>query len=200
MTMRIKTKANLLAVLIGIMSLAAVSSAQVGPEIRFVPEAGGLTAIGPASGQYFRMRITGQNAGRLRTKKKYWFRADGVRFEFFSEENSRFLMTDLPRRLDDRVVLELYKSAFLRRNGSPKIRSSWVKLASGRTALFWSYEKFAATPGPPTAAERETFLILAGPGHVYGLFAPVPPGGSERETRRILTRTLGTLTFSDSES
>src|SRR5215207_8596849 len=89
---------NLFAAVIVAMSVAAASHAQVGPEIRSVSEADGLVITGPASGQHFRMRITGRDAGLLRTKKKYWFRADGIRFEFFSEENSRFLMTDLQRR------------------------------------------------------------------------------------------------------
>ena len=63
------------------------SYSQVGPGLKFVPDAAGLVVTGPANGQRFRMRITGEHVGRLRTKKKYWFRADSVRFEFFSEEN-----------------------------------------------------------------------------------------------------------------
>lgn len=185
--------------MIAAMSVATVSHAQVGPEIRFLPEADGLMVTGPASGQYFQMRITGSDFERLKTRKKYWFRSDGIRFEFFSEENSRFLMTNLPRRLDDRVVLQLYRSAFIRRNGDVKLRSSQVKLAGGRTALFWSYDIFVATPGGPNESVRAMLLVVAGPGHVFGLFATVPPSGTEREVRRLLTRTLGTLTFKDSE-
>jgi hypothetical protein len=161
----------------------------------FEPQSDGLTVSGAASGQFFRMLITGKDASRLRTKKKYWFRADGIKFEFFSEENTRFLSTNIPRSLDDGVVLKLYQSAFLRRNANPETRSKRVKLRNKMTALFWSYDKFVATPGPSKAAEREMFLIVAGPGHVFGLFAPVPPNGTERETRELLTRTLGTLSF-----
>ena len=183
-------------VMAGLM-LASGASAQVGPGLRFLSDTNGLTVVGPAAGQFFRMRITGKEVGRLRTPKKYWFRADGLRFEFLSEENINFLPTDIPQRLDDRVVLELYRTQFLRANGNPKIRSKWVRLSSGMTALFWSYDKFVATPGPGNKSEREMFLIVAGPGHVFGLFAPVSRGGTEPETRRLLTRTLGTLTFLD---
>ena len=189
MTMSSKTIGTLLLGLV----LSSGMLAQVGPGLRFEPQKDGLAVVGSA----FHMRISGKDAGRLRTKKKYWFRADGVKFEFFSEENSKFLPTNLPRRLDDRVVLELYRSVFLRRNGNPDIRSKRIKLSSGMTALFWSYNKFVASPGPPKTAEREMFLIVAGPGHVFGLFAPVPPNSTERETRDLLTRTLGTLTFRD---
>jgi hypothetical protein len=184
------------AVVVGLI-LFSGAWAQVGPGLRFVPQADGLTVLGPASGQFFRMKIPGKDASRLRTKKNYWFRADGINFQFFSEENTKFLPTDIPHRLDDRAVVEFYESAFLRRRGNPGIRSKWVKLTSGRTALFGSYDKLAAAPGPGKGSEREMFLVIAGPGHVFGLFAPVPPDGSERETRDLLVRTLATLCFLD---
>lgn len=41
------------------------------------------------------------------------------------------------------------------------------------------------------------FLVVAGPGYVFGLFAQVPPGRTEADIRAVLTRTLGTLTFGD---
>jgi hypothetical protein len=47
---------------------------------------------------------------------------DGIGFEFFSEGNSGFLMTNVPRRLDDRA--SAFCSTFIRRNGDIKIRSS----------------------------------------------------------------------------
>ena len=179
------------------LMLAVGAWTQVGPGMRFVPQPGGLTVTGPAGGQFFRIRITGKDAGRMRTKKKYWFRADGIPFEFFSEENTRFTPTDIPHRLDDRVVLDLYHSVWLRRNGSPHVKSRSVKLSNGLRALTWSYDRFVASPDPANETQREMFLIVAGPGHVFGLFAPVPPGGTERQTRELLTRTLATLRFMD---
>jgi hypothetical protein len=145
------------------------------------------------------MRISGVDARRIRTTKKYWFRADGVSFEFFSEEFSHFLITDMPHQPSDRLVLELYRSAFLHRNGGPKVTSRWIKLANDKEALFWSYKKFNASPDGRRSDDREMFLVIVGPGHVFGLFAPVSPGKTEAETKRILTRVLGTVVFADSE-
>jgi hypothetical protein len=135
----------------------------------------------------------------MRTKQKYWFRADGLSFEFFSEEYSRFLITDMPTRPSDRLILELYRSAFLHRNGDPKVNSRWIKLANRQEALFWSYRKFIASPNADPPIDREMFLIVAGPGHVFGLFAPVTSGHTEDETSRVLMRILGTLVFSESQ-
>jgi hypothetical protein len=145
------------------------------------------------------MRITGKDVGRLRTTKKYWFRADGVSFQFFSEEFSHFLITDMPNRPSDRLILDLYRSAFLHRTGHPKVNSRRIKLANGQEALFWSYKKFSAIPTGGSREDLEMLLIAVGPGHVFGLFAPVAPGATEAATRNILIRTLGTLTFTDSE-
>ena len=180
-----------------VLTMLGASQAQVGPGMRVISLADGLTVSGPASGQFFRMRIVGENVQRMRTTKKYWFLADGVRFEFFSEDNSHFLITDIPYRLDDRVVLRLYRSAFVHRNGDLKVNSDWVKLPSGEAAVFWSYDKSVATPEAAKSTEREMFLVVAGPAHVFGLFARVPADGSEKKVRRLLTRTLGTLTFGD---
>ena len=135
----------------------------------------------------------------MRTKKKYWFRADGLSFEFFSEEYSRFLITDMPTRPSDRLILELYRSAFLHRNGDPKVNSRWIKLANGQEALFWTYKKFGASPNEGATYNREMFLVIVGPGHVFGLFAPIIASQTEAETRRVLTRTLGTLIFTETE-
>ncbi len=194
-TMSSNTKVKVLGVVTFGLMLTGGASAQVGPGLRFVPRPDGLTVTGPASGQFFRMLVTGRDAGRMRTKKKYWFRADGIPFEFFSEENTRFLPTDIPRSLDDRVVLDLCHSAWLRRNGSADIKPRSLKLSNGMRALTWTYDKFVANPNPVNGVERGMFLIVAGPGHVFGLFASVPPGSTERATRDLLTRTLGTLTF-----
>ena len=179
------------------MLLSPFALSQVGSEMNITAEPNGLLITGPASSQHFQMRITGEHVTRMRTKKKYWFTADGIGFEFFSEENSKFLITDIPFKLDDKAVLKLYQSGFMHRNSNPKINSEWVNLANGQTALFWSYDKFVASPNNSMAKEKEMFLILVGPGHVFGLFAPVPKGGSERETRQLLARVLGTLTFSE---
>ena len=179
-----------------VLLLTSTAFTQVGPGIQLTSVPNGLLVTGPASSQRFEMRVTGENAERLRTQKKYWFRANGIRFEFFSEENSRFLPTDIPYRLDDRAVLRMFRSVSSRRNGNPNIRLSWLKLANGKIALFWSYNKFVATPNRDGKNEREMFLVLAGPGNVFGLFAPVLPGGSEAATKRLLVRTLGSLTFS----
>jgi hypothetical protein len=179
------------------MLMTSTVYGQVGPGLRVTSESNGLLLTGPASSQSFLMLIAGAYAERIHTQKKYWFRADGIRFEFFSEENSKFYITDIPYRLDDRRVLEMYKSGFLFRNGEPKIRSSWVELANSKTALFWTYDKFVASPDRGAMSEREMFLVLVGPGQVFGLFAPVPSGSSEKATKQLLIRTLGTLTFSE---
>jgi hypothetical protein len=178
--------------------MTAATKAQVGPEMNDVRTATGMTIHGPAGGQYFRMELRGKDTGRLRTKKKYWYRIDGVRFEFFSEDRNNFVMTNVPKALDDRVVLDLYRTDYLRRFAGtkpPNWRSAWIKLANGKTAVFWSYKKDAATPKPGNISNHEMFLVVAGPGYVFGLFAQVPTDRSETEVRNILTRTLGTLTF-----
>lgn len=177
------------------LMLTSFALAQVGPEVRIVAEQNGLLIVGPASGQHFQMRITGENVARMRSKKKYWFTANGICFEFFSEENSKFLITDIPYALDDKAVLKLYLAGFIHRNGDPTIDSKFVRLTNGKTALFWSYDKFVASPESTLDKEREIFLVLTGPGHVFGLFAPVSKRGTELETRKLLTRVLGTLTF-----
>jgi hypothetical protein len=179
------------------LALTSTAHGQVGSGMRVTSQPDGLVLTGPAASQSFQMRINGGNAQRIRTQKKYWFRADGIRFEFFSEENSKFYITDIPYRLDDRRALAMYKSGYLFRNGKPKIRSSWLKLANGKTALFWILDKFVATPDRGERHERELYLVLAGPGQVFGLFAPVASGSSEKLTKQLLIRTLGTLAFSD---
>lgn len=179
------------------MVLASIALSQVGPEMTITAEPNRLLIRGPASSQHFQMRITGEHVTRMRTKKKYWFTADGFGFEFFSEENSKFLITDIPYKLDDKAVLKLYLAGFLHRNSNPKIDSAWVKLANGQTALFWSYDKSVASPNSSSKKEKEMFLVLSGPGHVFGLFAAVPKGGTERDARQLLKRVLGTLTFSE---
>ena len=105
--------------------------------------------------------------------------------------------TNRPRRLDDEVILQLYRSAFLRRHRAdrPKLRSSWLKLANGKQALLWSYYQRSAAPRPVT--EKYLYITVVGPAHVFGLFARVPAGQSEASVRRVLVRTLGSLTFSD---
>jgi len=183
-----------------ILTITAAARAQVGPEMRDVRTAAGMTVHGPVGGQYFRMELRGKDTGRVRTTKKYWYRVDGVRFEFFSEDRNNFVMTDVPKPLDDRVVLDLYRSDYLRRFAGtkpPNWRTAWIDLASGKTALFWSYKKNAATPKPGHVSNHEMFLVVSGPGHVFGLFAQVPPGRTEADVRSILTRTLGRLTFAD---
>jgi hypothetical protein len=177
--------------------LAAGARAQVGPEMRQAERAGGLTLSGPAAGEYFRMEITGRDAARVRTQKKYWYSADGVSFEFFSEETANFLMTDLPRRPADRVILDLYRSDFARRNPDLKLRSSWVRLAGGKDALLWNCDRPVASPDNSKEAKREMFLITTHSSLVFGLYATVEPGKTTSETRRELIGTLGTLAFSD---
>jgi hypothetical protein len=145
------------------------------------------------------MRITGKDVGRLRTAKKYWFRADGVSFEFFSEEFSHFLITDMPISPSERLVLTLYLSAFLNRGGIRKVHSRLIKLANGKTALLEIHDKFVAAPNGNHANKREMSLAIVGPGHIFGLFAPVPADRTEADTRRILTRILGTMIFGDSD-
>jgi hypothetical protein len=178
-----------------LLLLTSVGFSQVGPQMTITAESNGLVITGPASSQHFQMRIAGNNVTRKRTTKGYWFTAKGTEFQLFPEENSKFLITDIPYRLDDRAVLKLYQARFMHRNGELKIHSKWLKLASGNSALFWSYNKVVASPRSSTANQREMFLVLAGPGHVFGLFAPVPSGSSEREIRLLLTQVLGTLTF-----
>lgn len=199
MTITIKTIAVLVTAIL-MMTAVGTARAQVGPEMSDVRTADGMTVHGPVGGQYFRMQLRGKDTGRMRTKKKYWYRVDGVRFEFFSEAKNNFVMTNLPKALDDRVVLDLYRSDYLRRfagSKPPNWRTAWIKLASGKTALFWSYKKDVATPKPGNISNHEMFLVVAGPGYVFGLFAQVPPGRTESDIRALLTRTLGTLTFSD---
>ena len=177
--------------------LAAVgANAQVGPDMRHINNTDGILIVSDVEGNYFRMQIKGGDVSRLRTTRKYWYTADSVRFEFFSEERAKFVMTDVPK-LDDRIVLQLYRSDFLRRfaDEKPKLRSSWLKLANNKTALLWIDETHPAAPQPIT--EKQIFIVVAGPMHVFGLFAPVPPGQTESQVRRVLVRTLGTLTLGD---
>ena len=97
--------------------------------MRDVRTATGMTIHGPAAGQFFRMELRGKDVGRVRTKKKYWYRIDGVRFEFFSEDKNNFVMTNVPKPLDDRVVLDLYRTDYLRRfpvQAESKLRNSLV--------------------------------------------------------------------------
>jgi hypothetical protein len=183
-------------VLIVVATGASSLRAQVGTEMRQIKNARGVLLVSSASGGYFKMQITGKNVQRVHTPKNYWYSADGIRFQFFSEENSKFVMTDVPT-LPDRTVLGLYRSDFLRRNADdkPKLRSSWVRLANNKTALLWSYDKHPAAPTP--MVEKEMYIVIATPSHVYALLAPVPKGQTEVAVRRVLIRTLGSLTFSD---
>jgi len=177
--------------------LAAVgANAQVGPDMRHINNTDGILIVSDVEGNYFRMQIKGRDVSRLRTTRKYWYTADSVRFEFFSEESAKFVMTDVPK-LDDRIVLQLYRSDFLRRfaDEKPKLRSSWLKLANNKTALLWIDETHPAAPQPIT--EKQIFIVVAGPMHVFGLFAPVPPGQTESQVRRVLVRTLGSLKLGD---
>jgi hypothetical protein len=180
-----------------IMLAGSAVQAQVGPEMHHIKAGDGLEIVSDSEGNYFKLQITGEGVSRLKTTKKYWYTADGVRFVFFSEENSNFLMTDLPRRLEDDVILQLYRSEFLRRQASdrPKLRSEWIKLANGKRALLWSYINRPASPKPIT--QQQFFITIAGPTHVYGLFAMVAGSNSPAAVRRVLVRTLGSLTFSD---
>ncbi len=183
-----------------ILTMTAAAKAQVGPEMRDVRTANGMTVHGPVGGQYFRMELRGKDTGRVRTKKKYWYRIDDVRFEFFSEDRNNFVMTNVPKVLDDRVVLHLYRTDYLRRFAGtkpPNWRTAWIKLANGNTAIFWSYKKDVATPKPGNISNHEMFLVVSGPGYVFGLFVPVPRDRTESEVRNLLIRTLGTLTFHD---
>src|SRR5215204_3244507 len=147
-----KTTKKTIAVLVAtilMMTAVGTTRAQVGPEMNDVRTAEGMIVHGPVGGQYFRMQLRGKDTGRMRTKKKYWYRVDGVRLEFFSEDKNNFVMTNVPKALDDRVVLDLYRSDYLRHfagSKPPNWRTAWIKLASGKTALFWSYRKDAATP------------------------------------------------------
>ncbi|MFL6467539.1 MAG: hypothetical protein ACJ72Z_06245 [Pyrinomonadaceae bacterium] len=170
--------------------------AQVGPHMRHIKNERGLHIISNEPGNYFSIRIEGTAAARLHTPKKYWYTVDGIRFEFYSEENAKFVMTDVPQ-LDDVVVLRLYRSELIRRfaNLKPKIRSSWLKLANGKDALLLSYEGRPASPVPVT--DRQLFIVITGPMHVFGLFAPVLTGQTEAQVRRVLIRTLGTFAFRD---
>src|SRR3982750_3297397 len=83
---------------------------QVGPRMSQIRTPSGLTLINEIPGGYFLMQIRGANVSRVRTPKRYWYEADGVRFEFFSEENAAFVMTNVPVALPDRAVLKLYQS------------------------------------------------------------------------------------------
>jgi len=177
--------------------LAAVgANAQVGPDMRHINNTDGILIVSDVEGNYFRMQIKGRDVSRLRTTRKYWYTADSVRFEFFSEERAKFVMTDVPK-LDDRTVLQLYQSELLRRAGDEKgkLRSSWLKLANNKTALLFTDEKRPAAPRP--IGEKQIFIVVAGSMHVFGLFAPVPPGQTESQVRRVLVRTLGSLKLGD---
>lgn len=181
---------------IAILLVGVDASAQVGSEMRQINTADGLLIVSNAEGNHFRMQIKGRDVSRLRTTKKYWYTADSVRFEFFSEENAKFVMTDVPK-LDDSTVLRLYRSDFLRRfaDEKPKLRSSWLKLANNKTALLWIDETHPAATGPIT--EKHMFILINGCMHIFGLFAPVPPGKTETQVRRVLVRTLGSLKLGD---
>jgi len=177
--------------------LAAVgANAQVGPDMRHINNTDGILIVSDVEGNYFRMQIKGRDVSRLRTTRKYWYTADSVRFEFFSEESAKFVMMDVPK-LDDRIVLQLYRSDFLRRfaDEKPKLRSSWLKLANNKTALLWIDETHPAAPRPIT--EKRMFIVINDGMRVFGLFAPVPPGQTEAKVRRVLVRTLGSLKLGD---
>ena len=165
-------------------------NAQVGPQMRETRNADGLLIVSDVEGNYFRMQIPGKNVSRLHTTKKYWYTADGVRFQFFSEENASFLMTDVPM-LPDSTVLKLYRSDYLRRfaDEKPKLRSTWLKRANNKTALLFTSESRSAAP--------QIFIIIATPMHIFGLFAPVTPGQTDAEVKRVLIRTLGTFKFGE---
>jgi hypothetical protein len=169
---------------------------QVGYQMRDIKNADGLLIISDVEGNYFRMQIKGNNVSRLRTTKKYWYAADGIRFEFFSEENANFVMTDVPK-LDDDIILKLYRSEFLRRNADdkPKLRSAWLKLANHKAALLFTRE--TRSPAPQRVTEKQIFLVVAGPMHIFGLFASVRPGQTEAQVKRVLVRTLGSLKIGD---
>jgi hypothetical protein len=196
-TRRIKTKPALALVAAIALLLTGISAnGQVGYQMRDIKNADGLLIISDVEGNYFRMQIIGSNVYRLRTTKKYWYMADGIRFQFFSEENAHFVMTDVPK-LDDSIVLKLYRSEFLRRNADdkPKLRSSWLKLANNKTALLFTRE--TRSPTPQRIPEKQMFLVVAGPMHIFGLFASVPPGQTEAQVKRVLIRTLGSLKIGD---
>ena len=169
------------------------ANAQVGPQMRETKTADGLLIVSSVEGNYFRMRIRGKNVSRLHTTKKYWYTADGVRFQFFSEENVNFVMTDVPT-LPDGTVLKLYRSDYLRRfaDGKPRLRSSWLKLANNKTALLFTSESRSAAP--------QIFIVIATPMHVFGLFAPVKAGQTDAQVKRVLIRTLGTFKFGEAEA
>jgi hypothetical protein len=191
-----RTTNLLLAALAMIAALQANAFAQVGPEMRQIKTSTGLTLISNVPSDYFRMLITGRNASRVHTPKRYWYTTDGVRFEFFSEENSTFVMTDVPT-LPDRTILGLYRSDYIRRNDGEnlKLRSSWLRLANNKTALIWTSTTRPAAPTP--MVEKQIYVLIATPMRIYGLLAPVQKGQTEGEVRGVLTRVLGTLTFSD---
>jgi hypothetical protein len=192
-----KRTTNLLfAALATVAALQANVLPQVGPEMRQLKTSTGLTLISNASSDYFRMQISGRNVARVQTPKRYWYTTDGVRFEFFSEENSTFVMTDVPT-LPDRTILGLYRSDYIRRNDGEnlKLRSSWLKLANNETALIWTSTTRPAAPTP--VVEKQIYVLIATPMRIYGLLAPVQNGQTEAEVRRVLTRVLGTLTFRD---
>ena len=178
---------------IAILLAGIGANAQVGPQMRETRTAGGLLIVSNVEGNYFRMQIRGRNASRLHTTKKYWYTADGVRFQFFSEENVNFVMTDVPT-LPDGTVLKLYRSDYLRRfaDEKPKIRTSWMKLANSEAALLFTSESRSAAP--------QIFIVIATPMHVFGLFAPVKAGQTDAQVKRVLIRTLGTFKFGEAEA
>lgn len=181
-----------------VIALAQIAAeAQVGPEMRHIKTGEGLVIVSNTPGNYFKMQIKGKEVSRLKTTKKYWYTANGVRFEFYSEENVKFVMTNVPVPLSDDVVLRLYRSDLLRRfaDERPKLRTSWLKLANGKRALSIELEKRPADPTPIT--EKRIYIAIAGAMHTFGLFAPVPAGQNEASVRRVLIRTLGSLILSD---
>jgi hypothetical protein len=180
-----------------LIALEMAAWSQVGPQMRSIRTASGLTLINEVPGGYFRMLIRGANVARVRTPKRYWYQVDGVRFEFFSEENSNFVMTDVPIMLPDRTVLNLYQSDFLRRNAAeqPRITSSWITLANGKTALFWTSTRWPAALVP--TVEKQMYIALATPTRIYALLTTIKDGQSESAVRAVLTRTLGSLVLSD---
>jgi hypothetical protein len=186
-------------VIVAILLAGIGANAQVGPEMRETKTADGLVIVSNVEGNYFRMQIKGKDVSRLHTTKKYWYTADGVRFQFFSEANVNFVMTDVPT-LADGMVLKLYRSDFLRRfaDENRKIRTSWPKLANNETALLLNYENHPAAPQPIT--EKQIYIVVATPMHVFGLFAPVPHGQTDAQVKQVLIRTLGTFKFGEEKA
>ena len=180
-------------VIVAILLAGIGANAQVGPEMRETKTADGLVIVSNVEGNYFRMQIKGKDVSRLHTTKKYWYTADGVRFQFFSEENVNFVMTDVPT-LADSMVVKLYRSDYLRRfaDEKPRLRSSWLKLANNKTALLFTSESRLAAP--------QIFIIIATPMHVFGLFAPVPPGQTDAQVKQVLIRTLGSFKFGEEKA